>query len=404
MTHWLDIIGVTEQGVTALDPDMLARVQKAEVIIGVPRRLTGLNVGSKTELIAWDVALDAMVAKILAMRKRPTVLLASGDPNWFGIGATLSRLLPHAEFALHPAPSSFQLAAARLHWPLHNTVTLSLHGRPVAALHPHVLPGNRVLALTSDAKTLIEASGLLCARGFSTSRLTVLENLGGPEERIASFSAHEAADRSVGDFFVLAIDCVADSGAPLLPPMPGLPDEAFETDGQLTKREVRAATLARLAPFPGALLWDVGAGSGSVAIEWMRAARGAHAIAFERDTTRCAFITRNKDALGVPGLEIVLGEVPQSLAGQHPPDALFLGGDVGNDMVFWACWKALKPGGRLVANAVTLDGEAALIGRQAHLGGELVRIGVEVMDSIGDERVFRPRMRVTQWAVTKGDL
>ena len=183
--------------------------------------------------------------------------------------------------------------------------------------------------------------------------------------------------------------------------MPGLPDEAFVSDGQLTKREVRAATLARLAPYPGALLWDVGAGCGSVAIEWLRAARNVRAIAFERDPARREMIARNALALGAPTLAIVPGDAPASLAGQPAPDAVFLGGDVGNRALFDACWLALRSGGRLVANAVTVDGEQELYARHAGLGGELVRIDVAVLDRIGDHRVLRPRMAVTQWAVTR---
>ncbi|MBU1174647.1 MAG: precorrin-6y C5,15-methyltransferase (decarboxylating) subunit CbiE [Alphaproteobacteria bacterium] len=400
MTQWLEIVGMPEAGPDALSPQARALVERARTIVGVSRRLAGLA-GAKRTLVAWDGDLTDMVGRIIGYRGSPTVLLASGDPNWFGIGATLGRYLEPEEFGLHPAPSSFQLAAARLHWPMQNTVTLSLHGRPVAALHPHVLPGNRVLALTSDARTLIDAADLLCRRGYGKSRLTILENLGGADERLSSGTADAADTFATGDFFVLGIDCVADAGAPLLPPVPGLDDAAFETDGQLTKREVRAATLARLAPYPGALLWDVGAGSGAIAIEWMRAARDARAIAFERDMSRCALISRNRVALGVPGLELVPGEAPQSLVDQPRPDALFLGGDVANPALFEACWQALKPVGRLVANGVTLDAEAALFARQARLGGELTRISVETLDRIGGERVLRPRLAVTQWTVTK---
>lgn len=401
MTHWLDIIGVPESGIAALSPDLRVLIDRAGIIIGVPRRLEGISAEGRT-LIAWDGALNAMIDTIMAARHAPTVLFASGDPNWFGIAATLSRLLPAEEFAVHPAPSSFQLAAARMHWPMQEISTLSLHGRDIALVQPHVLPGNRILALTSDADAPGSIGALLLARGYGRSVLTVLENLGGSDERITAFTAAEAADRPVGPFHVLAIACVADVDAPLLSPLPGLPDDAFESDGQLTKREVRAATLARLVPCPGALLWDIGAGSGSVAIEWMRAAPGTRAIAFERDAERCARITRNAERLGVPGLVVIGGEAPQSLAGQEQPDALFLGGDVGNTEMFEAAFAALKPGGRVVANAVTLSGEAALLALHAELGGDLVRIGVEVLDRIGGEPAFRPRMRVTQFALTKG--
>jgi precorrin-6Y C5,15-methyltransferase (decarboxylating) len=206
---------------------------------------------------------------------------------------------------------------------------------------------------------------------------------------------------SIGDFYVLAVDCEPGSDAPLLPPVPGLPDDAFVHDGQLTKREIRAATISKLIPLPGALLWDVGAGSGAVGIEWMRAAREADAIAFESDEERVQTIATNASMLGVPHLRIESGEAPRSLSGMPSPDAVFLGGAVSDEGLFTVCWNALKPGGRLVANAVTIDGEAALYARHAKYGGELVRIETSVLDTIGEHRVLKPRMAVLQWSVTK---
>jgi precorrin-6Y C5,15-methyltransferase (decarboxylating) len=344
--------------------------------------------------------LEAMLAQILAQRGKPTVVLASGDPMWFGIGATLAKHLALDEFRVSPRPSSFQLAAARLRWPLQHVTTLSIHGRPVELLHPHITPGNRILALTSDATTAPHVAKLLVERGYGRSVLTVLENLGGETEVVASAEAL-GFQLEIGDLYVLAIDCAADPGAPLLVPVPGLPDDVFVSDGQLTKREVRAATLGKLMPYPGALLWDVGAGCGSIGIEWMRAARDARAIAFEREGERLQMIAVNADRLGVPGLQIENGDAPDSLLGMPAPDAIFLGGDVDNETLFHACWTALRRGGRLVANAVTLEAEQALYARQAGLGGELCRIEVSVLDRLGDHRALRPRMAVTQWAVTK---
>lgn len=341
-----------------------------------------------------------MIAQITALRGMPTALLASGDPLWFGIGATLRRHLSPDEFRVEPHASSFQYAAARLRWPLQHVLTLSAHARPPEVIHPHILPGNRILALTTDASTALHVARLLVERGYGSSVLTVLENLGGPTETIASAPASNFA-LAIGDFYVLAIDCLADADAPLLPPLPGLPDDAFVSDGQLTKREVRASALAKLAPYPGALLWDVGSGSGSVAIEWMRSARDARAIAFERDAARIEMISGNATLLGTPGLEIVAGEAPASLAGHPTPDAVFLGGDVADDALFDACWFALRPGGRLVANAVTIDAEAALYARHDRLGGDLSRIEVSSLDRVGEHRVLRPRMAVTQWLVVK---
>lgn len=396
MNKWLDIVGIGEAGLAALSPQTRAVIDTASAIFG-PRRFQSEIAG----LIVWKTPFDAMLAQIDAQRGVPTVILATGDPMWFGLGATLAKRYPAAEFTVHPHPSAFQLAAARLHWPLQHLALISLHGRPVEAIHPHILPGNRILALTSDRNTADSVAEILVDRGYGPTMMTALENIGGADERVTSAIAENFDAAGIGDFYVLALDCAGVDGAALLPPVPGLPDEAFVSDGQLTKRDVRAATMAKLAPYPGAILWDVGAGCGSVAIEWLRAARDAKAIAFERNPERLAMIDANARALGAPSLQIVGGAAPESLAGQTAPDAIFLGGDVGNEALFDACWAALKPGGRLVANAVTLDGEQGIYARHERLGGEIVRIDVSVLDRVGDHRVLRPRMAVTQWLVIK---
>jgi precorrin-6Y C5,15-methyltransferase (decarboxylating) len=407
LTPWLQVIGVGEGDLPALP--------HAQIVLGSTRVIARLAQGGtsplagevgrgeqvEAQLHAWrSPHLEAMLEQILTYRGTPTIVLATGDPLWFGIGATLSRVLAPDEYRIHPGPSSFQLAAARLHWPLQHVTTLSLHARPPELIHPHITPGHRILALTTDATTAPHVARLLVERDYGRSVLTILENLGGPDERLHHAQAI-GFDLPIGDLYVLAIDCVADHGAPLLSPAPGLPDDAFVNDGQLTKREIRAATLARLMPYPGALLWDVGAGCGSIAIEWMRAARDARAIAFEREGERLQMIAVNADRLGVPTLRVENGDAPGSLAGMPTPDAVFLGGAVANDALFHACWTALRPGGRLVANAVTLEAEAALLDRQSRLGGELVRLDVAVLDTLGTHRAFRPRLPVTQWSVSK---
>ncbi len=392
MTAWLTVVGVGEGALPPLPP--------ADTIIAPQRVLDRLGADGPARRFAWQAPLSAMLEQVMALRFTPTLILATGDPMWFGIGASLAARLPPGEIVVQPSVSAFQLAAARLGWPLQHVATLSLHGRPPELIQPHVVPGARLLALTSDRATAPYVARLLTARGYGPSHLTVLENLGGPDECRVTAEAHAFA-APIGDFYVLAVDCVADSGAPLLPAVPGLPDEAFLSDGQITKREVRAATLAKLAPYPGALLWDVGAGCGSVAIEWLRAARDAAAIAFERESERLQMIAVNATRLGVPTLRIENGDAPHSLVGMPTPDAVFLGGAVADEPLFEACWQALRPGGRLVANAVTLDGEAALLARQARLGGDLVRLDVATLDSLGGHRAFHPRRTVTQWAVAR---
>ena len=416
--EWLHIIGFGEGDLpplphaqTILGParaiERLARSQTSplagEVAQLEPKARSEARRGGDAgnQLIPWrSPKLDSMIAQTLEHRGAPTILLASGDPLWFGFGATLTRHLEPGEYRVTPHASSFQYAAARMRWPLQNVVTLSLHARPSELLHQHIAPGNRILALTTDATTAPHVAKLLVDRGYPRSMLTILENLGGPDERIAHAEAI-GFNLTHGDFYVLAIDCVADHGTSVQSTAPGLPDDAFGTDGQLTKREVRAATLARLAPYPGALLWDVGAGCGSIAIEWMRAARDAHAIAFEREGERLQMIAVNAGNLGTPTLRIESGEAPDSLVGMPTPDAVFLGGAVADEALFHSCWTALRRGGRFVANAVTLDAEQALYARQSRLGGELVRIDVASLDTIGSQRVLRPRLPVTQWSVTK---
>ena len=389
MTPWLTIIGFGEG-------DPMPPIPPCDVIVGPQRAIDRLGRG-----IPWrSMKLDAMLAQIGELRGTPTVLLASGDPLWFGMGATLTRHLAPGEVRLIPHASSFQYAASRLRWPMQHLATLSLHARPAELVHPHVTPGNRILALTTDAATASHVARLLVDRGYGRSLLTVLENLGGPDEHVASTEAR-AFDLATGDFYVLAIDCVADPGAALLSTVSGLPDDVFVNDGQLTKREIRAVTLSRLAPYPGALLWDVGAGCGSIGIEWMRAARDASAIAFEREGERLQMIAVNAANLGTPTLRIENGDAPDSLVGMPVPDAVFLGGAVANETLFHACWTALRSGGRLVANAVTLEGEQALYARHARLGGELLRLDIAALDSVGSHRALRPRLPVTQWSVTK---
>lgn len=353
------------------------------------------------KLVELEAQPDAVLAQVLALRDTPTVVLTSGDPLWYGLASQLVRHLVASEFAVYPNPSAFQLAAARLRWPMQSATCLSLSGQPAELLHRHLAPASRLLVSCTDHSTVDLALEILVDRGYSKSLVTTLERLGDRDELIVSAAADEFRSAAVGDSYILAIDCVPDLDARLLAAVPGLPDDVFVNDGDLTRREIRAATLGKLAPFPGALLWDVGSGAGAIAIEWMRAARDARAVAFEREGERLQMIAVNASALGAPGLEIVGGDHLQSIARRPPPDAIFLGGDVGNEDLFDACWHALKPGGRLVANATTLDGEHALYSRHLQLGGEMTRMEVSALDRIGGHRAFRPQMAVTQWVVVK---
>lgn len=400
MSAWLTIIGVGDDGLEGLAPAPRALIEQAEIVVGSVRILEQAVLGAQ-ETHPWTSPLEEMVAKIEGWKGRNVVVLATGDPMQYGIGATLARHVPADEITVVPAPSAFSLAAARLKWPLQGVETLSLHGRPAALLQPFIQPDAKLLALTGGSETVHEVAEMLRARGFGSSQLTVFEHMGGPEERVVTLAADACAGKNFNDFNTLGIECIAGRHAQILPRVPGLPDAAFVHDGQLTKREVRAVTLSALGPTPGALLWDVGAGCGSVAIEWIRSAPGARAIAFERHAARLKMITENATALGAPGLEIVAGDVEGALGNRDVPKAVFLGGAVVSEQVFETCWSALKSGGTLVANAVTLEGEAALIARHEAHGGELVRIDVAHVTDVGSRRALRPRMAVTQWRVVK---
>ncbi len=400
MTPWLSIVGLGEDGLAGLSPTARALFDLAEVLVG-GKRVFAMVPEDGRERLAWPNPLGALVEEIAARRGQRVCVLATGDPLHYGIGATLANRVPIEEMTIVPAPSAYALACARLGWNRAEVETLSLHGRPLALLHPSVQPGAKLLLLGNGAETPAEVAGLLCARGYGPSRMIVFEHMGGPQERRHQGTAEDWNAPGIADFNTVAVDCVAGPGAALLPRTPGLPDDAFRHDGQMTKREVCAITLAALAPVPGQRLWDVGAGAGSVAIEWLRADPRCRAIAIEREPDRIALIVGNADALGVPGLEIVAGAAPAALEGLEPPDAVFLGGGVRTPGVFETAWAALQPGGRLVANAVTIEGVAALTRWYDEYDGELLRIAISRAGPVGGARALRPLMPVTQLRLVK---
>jgi precorrin-6B C5,15-methyltransferase / cobalt-precorrin-6B C5,C15-methyltransferase len=400
MTAWLTIIGVGDDGLAGLNAHSLARAKAASVLFG-SRRLLKKADFPEAQLHFWEDGYDQSLAALMARRGLPTVLIATGDPMHFGIGATLSAKLSSDEHESIPGPSAFSLAAARLKWPLQETECISLHGRSVDLLARHLAPRARILALTSSGKTVAEAAALLTERGYGRSRLTVLEHMGGGGERIVQASALEAGSQSFADLNTLAIECEPYPQQIYFGAAPGLPDDAFEHDGQLTKREVRAATLCALQPFPGALLWDIGAGCGSVGIEWMRAARGARAVAVEENDARLAMIEANAKALGVPELKIVKGAAPDCLRGLPAPDAVFIGGGITDARLFEGAFDALIPNGMLVANAVTVQGEARLIELAGKHGGALSRMAVSRAEPVGGFTAFKPMMPVTMLTLRK---
>lgn len=395
-TPWLSVIGIGDDGLPGLSPAARALLDAAEVVVGGERHLALIPHGPETH--EWPSPFSGARDLLDSLRGRNVVVLASGDPMWFGIGATLSRWLSPGEMRVLPHPGAFALAAARLGWPLQDCLCLTIHGRPLETLHLHLAPGRRLLVLSADGQSPAAVARLLEKAGFGPSRLVVLEHLGGAREALRDTTA-EAWVGEAADLNTIAIECRAERGARIYAPVPGLPDEAFDHDGQLTKREVRAVTLAALAPLTGELLWDVGAGCGSIAIEWMRA--GGRAVAIEPRADRCARIAANAAALGVPGLEVIKGSAPGALP-YSDPDAIFVGGGTSAPGLLEACWAALKPGGRLIANAVTAEGEVALMALHSRFGGQMARLSVARLAPVGGFHTWHPAMPVTQYVGRKG--
>ncbi|MFG2988588.1 precorrin-6y C5,15-methyltransferase (decarboxylating) subunit CbiE [Streptomyces sp. NPDC048257] len=401
------VVGLGADGWAGLTAAGRSALSSAEVLIGGPRQLDLLPPAECAgERVAWPSPLRPAVPKLMAEHAgRRIAVLASGDPMFYGIGRALAEELGPQALRVHPHPSSVSYACARLGWPVEDTEVITVVGRPVARLAAALHEGRRVLVLSAGAASPQEIAALLREQGFGPSRMRVLEQLGSEREDTYEGHAHDW-DHAPGDpLNVVALDCRRDRAhdAPRLGATPGLPDAAYEHDGQLTKRHVRAATLCALAPAPGELLWDIGGGSGSIGIEWMRTHPSCRAVAVERVPERAARITRNAGALGVPGLRVVIGAAPEALAGLPAPDAVFIGGGLTSPGLLDAVWAALAPGGRLVVNTVTLESEAALTERYRRHGGELVKLAVAHAVPVGGFTGWRQAMAVTQWSVTKTD-
>jgi precorrin-6Y C5,15-methyltransferase (decarboxylating) len=400
--RWLSVVGIGEDGWEGLSPAAKQAVESAEFLYGGVRHLAHIPTVRATQVV-WPSPMASAVHEILTHHRgrNKVSVLASGDPMLFGIGVTLTRELKPGEFFVIPHVSAFSLACARLGWPISETVLVSLVNRPIEQLHRYLHPGQRLVVYSEDGTTPATVASVLTNSGYGSSRLVVFEYLGGAEEKRWDELAEEWSVQRCGALNLIAIMCVPDTGTRSLPIVPGLSEDFFVTDGQLTKREVRAATLARLAPLPGELLWDIGAGSGTIGIEWMRSHPSCSCIAFEKSEDRVARILANAKRLGVPGLEVVAGSVPETLDGLRAPDAIFIGGGIGVDGLFQACWNKLADGGRLVANAVTIESEAILATWHKLYGGELVRILIARAEPMGGALGWRHLMPITQWSAVK---
>jgi precorrin-6B C5,15-methyltransferase / cobalt-precorrin-6B C5,C15-methyltransferase len=401
MNRWLSIVGLGEGGWAELPALGRGLVEAAELVVGGERHLAMLPKTISAERSTWATPLRLTVEEILRRRGRPVAVLATGDPMHYGVGVTLARAVAGDEILILPTVSAFSLAAARLGWPVAECECLTLHGRPLEKLGGFLTRGARLLLLSHDGSTPAKVAAELTRKGWGPSRLVVLEHMAGTHERVVEATAEGWNAPTMADLNTLAVECHPVTGTLSLPRLPGLPDDVFVHDGQITKREIRAMTLAALTPLPGERLWDVGAGCGSISIEWLRSGRQMRAVAIESDAQRRGFIAANAAALGTPDIELVAAEAPAALEGLAPPDAVFVGGGITAPGLVERCWAALPSGGRLVANAVTVQGESRLLQCRGEMGGSLGRIAISRAEPIGPYLGWRPLMPVTQWVAVK---
>jgi precorrin-6Y C5,15-methyltransferase (decarboxylating) len=399
---WLSVIGIGEDGLSGLSATARSLIDNAEIVIGGDRHLAMLpdSTEDRRSHIVWESPIEKTIQQIISDCGKSVCVLASGDPLWFGIGTTLLKRIPIEEVLIIPSTSTFSLICARLGWSINEVVTLSLCGRPAALLQAYIYPNAKLLILSSGKETPQIVANILCDRHFNNSKITVLEHLNGTKERIISTVANQFPNfPEFADLNAIAVECIPNPEAKILSRMVGLPDDAYHHDGQLTKREIRAVTLSALAPNAGELLWDVGAGCGSIGIEWMRSHPRCQAIAIEKSRTH--FIADNAITLGTPHLNIIAGAAPEVLQGLPIPDAIFIGGGLTVPYLLETCWENLRSRGRLVANVVTLEGEQKLFQSQQKYGGTLTQISINRAEAIGSFLGWKPMRPVTQWQVIK---
>ena len=400
---WLAIVGIGEDGRAGLSSAALAALDGADLVVGGRRHLQ-LAAPLRAATLAWPSPMHGAYPEINAWRGRGRVcVLATGDPFHHGVGADLARLFPPAEWVCYPQPSAFSLAAARLGWPLQDCALVSVHGRALERVIPHLQPGARLLVLSSDGGTPAQLAALLVARGFDRGEMTVLEAMGGPRERVRRARAAGFALEGIDPLNTVAVELPAPADhARVVPLAPGLDDAWFEHDGQLTRAEIRALTLAALSPRAGELLWDIGAGAGSIGIEWCLSHPRNRAVAVEERADRAARLVRNAREIGVVDrVEAIIGRAPEALAGLETPDAVFIGGGACEPGLFDAAWGALRGGGRLTVNAVTLETETLLAALHARHGGRLRRVSLQRLVPVGTLHGWRSAMPITQWSAVK---
>ena len=398
--RWLSIIGIGEDGVQGLSPIARQLIEGAELVVGGARHLKLAGSLVRGERLTWPTPIDAAYPQILMRRGHQVAVLATGDPFHFGIGKQLAAIVPTNEFVCIPQVSAFALAAARMGWALQDVATLTLHGRALESIIRHLQPGARILALSWDGSTPQKLAGLLTSRGLGASQLTVLEHMGGPHERVRRAPAASGVGDDIDALNTIGLEIVAGPESRMIALAPGLDDSVYQHDGQLTKREMRSIVLSSLAPRRGELLWDIGLGSGSIAIEWLLRDPTMRAIGIEERADRASNAAHNAAALGSPDLQIARGAAPDALHGLPEPDAIFIGGGL-TDGVLEVAWSALKPGGRIVANAVTIESEQVLLAAFQRFGGELLRIDIARAEPVGSLHGWRTAMPVVHWRIVK---
>ena len=397
MTAWLDIVGIGEDGLSGIGTLAKEIINSADVLFGGERHLALVG----KEGLVWKTPLEDSFIELDRLQDKRVAIIATGDPMWFGIGATLSRRYGPDAIRIIPSPSAFSLVAARLGWPMHKIDCLTVHGRDLDRVKAFLLPSNKIIVLANDGKSPNQIANLLKDAGFGESLITVFSHIGGADEKRFESTAINWTHEIVPELNTIAIECLPDKGSIPKARVPGLPDNVFENDGQLTKREIRAITVSSLAPMPGQMLWDIGAGCGSISIEWLRGTQNARAIAIENNMDRLGMINRNALALGVPELKVIFGEALTEIIGLPSPDAVFIGGGLTSDGLLEYCWQNLRSGGRLVANSVTFEGEILLFDIHKKLGGDLNKIEISRAQSIGDYTGWYPHKAITQLKLIK---
>jgi len=392
---WLTVVGIGEDGVPGLGLKALVAVQNATFVFGGERHLAMLGSNISATRQVWTQPLSESLRKLVELRGQKVVVLASGDPMFYGIGTTIIDHIPLDEIDIIPHPSSFSYACARLGWSMQDVVCRSIHARPLEALTKDIVDASRLIVLAHDGQSPAKLAELFIALGFGDSVFHILENLGGTREKITHLNATEIAQRSFADLSVIAIECHGDGSEIRQIANTVLPDSAFTHDGQLTKQDIRAVVLAHLAPKYNELLWDVGAGCGSIAIEWQRLGRDCRAIAIEKNPTRCDFIRRNGEILEIEGLEVIEADAPDVLDALEAPHAIFIGGGFVESGVSARCWQSLRPGGRMVATAVTLETEAQFHAFAAETQARLIRINLSEVEPLRRYHIWRPALPVT---------